>query len=184
MLCLSLTTGYAIKALACLNDRPGECLFIADVARCTGVPKPYLAKIVNSLSRQGLLWAKRGYKGGIALARPPAEITLLQIVEAVEGPEWLGPCLLALDDCGEDHACPTHEFWTDIRERIQQKLRETTLAEIIAGRQRARRRLRRGRRPERSAGPSRSTRGEATGDPTRRGRGHGTSRRPTAGIAS
>lgn len=131
MLCLSQTTGYAIKALGCLSSSLDECRFIADMARCTGVPRPYLAKIINSLARQGLVIAKRGYKGGVILARSPAHISLLQIVEAVEGPNWLGPCLLALDDCTDNHTCPTHEFWVDIRERIRRKLQETSLAQVI-----------------------------------------------------
>ena len=131
MLCLSQTTGYAIKALGCLNETAQRPVLIADVARRTGVPRPYLAKIINSLARRGLVTAKRGHHGGILLARPPGEISLLQVVEAVEGPDWLGPCLLALDDCTSDHACPTHAFWMEIRERIQQKLAETKLAEVI-----------------------------------------------------
>ncbi len=134
MLCLSQTTGYAIKALGCLNESPGQCGLIAEIAGRTGLPKPYLAKIVNSLARKGLVAAKRGHNGGISLARRPEEISLLQIVEAVEGKEWLGPCLLALDDCTSDNTCPTHDFWLDIGGRIRRKLAETTLAEIIGAR--------------------------------------------------
>ncbi len=134
MLCLSQTTGYAIKALGCLNESPGQCGLIAEIAGRTRLPRPYLAKIVNSLARKGLVAAKRGHKGGISLARRPVDISLLQIVEAVEGKEWLGPCLLALDDCTSDNTCPTHDFWLDIGGRIRRKLAETTLAEIIGPR--------------------------------------------------
>jgi Rrf2 family protein len=134
MLCLSQTTGYAIKALGCLDDPAPVSRFVSGIAERTGVPRAYLAKIVNLLARQGLIVAKRGQRGGIALARPARQISLLQIVEAVEGKAWLGPCLLALDDCGTARACPTHAFWLEVRERIQQKLGETTLAEVIAAR--------------------------------------------------
>jgi Rrf2 family protein len=132
MLCLSQTTGYAIKALGCLTAPGVEWQFIADVARCTGVPRAYLAKIMNSLARQGLVTARRGPSGGIALARPATDISLLSIVEAVEGKEWLGPCLLAIDECALGHGCPTHGFWNSMREQIREKLQLTTLAEVMA----------------------------------------------------
>lgn len=134
MLCLSQTTGYAIKALGCLTAPGVSGQYIADVARCTGVPRAYLAKIINSLARQGLVTARRGYRGGIALARPAAEISLLAIVEAVEGKEWLGPCLLAIEECANGQDCPTHDFWLEVREQIREKLRVTSLAEVVSAR--------------------------------------------------
>ena len=67
MLSLSVTIGHAIKALSCLksSDCPTHC--IGDIARCSGVPRPYLAKIINALTRAGLVTTKPGYSGGIAL---------------------------------------------------------------------------------------------------------------------
>jgi Rrf2 family protein len=96
------------------------------------VPKPYLAKIINSLARQGLVLAKRSSGGGISLMRSPEEISLLQIVDAVEGKGWLGDCLLGLDECSSPATCPTHDFWQRIRGEITEELRKTTLAEVIA----------------------------------------------------
>ena len=63
MLSLSVTTGYAIKALMCLES--GECVprHISDIANCTGVPRAYLAKILSALAQQGLVQTKRGYCG-------------------------------------------------------------------------------------------------------------------------
>lgn len=132
MLSLSQTTGYAIRALACLPESGAPPRQIADVARCTRIPRAYLAKIVNRLVRQGLVSARRGHRGGIALARPAARITLLDIVEAVEGPDWLGHCLLGLDECRNQQECPTHGFWMEICRQIRDKLGATSLAEVIA----------------------------------------------------
>jgi Rrf2 family protein len=147
MLCLSQTTGYAVQALRCLNEESCACRQTADIARCAGVPKPYLAKIVNSLTRLGILRAKRGVGGGISLARPPEQITLLEIVEAVEGANWLGDCLLNLADCSTERACPTHHFWQRIRGEIVDELGRTTLAAVIAAGQPTFRLPRVGRRP-------------------------------------
>lgn len=132
MLCLSQTTGYAIRALTCLPEAAQPPRLVADVARCTGIPRAYLAKIINRLVRQGLVRARRGHRGGIALARPATEISLLHIVEAVEGPQWLGHCLLGLEECQNQQECPTHEFWRETCARIREKLATTSLAAIIA----------------------------------------------------
>jgi len=134
MISLSITTGYAIKALTCLES--GECVprHISDIARCTGVPRAYLAKIISALAQQGLVQTKRGYCGGISLARSAEEISLLQIVEAVEGDQWLGECLLGMDDCGVHTNCAMHDFWARIRREITEELRATTLASVMASR--------------------------------------------------
>ena len=116
----------------CLES--GDCVprHISDIARRTGVPKAYLAKILNALSQQGLVQTKRGYRGGISLARSTEDISLLQIVEAVEGGQWLCDCLLGIEEFGAYTICPTHDFWARIRGEIAEQLRKTTLAALIA----------------------------------------------------
>lgn len=132
MMCLSRTTGYAIQALGCLNDLAYTSRQIADIAKCSGTPKPYLAKILSSLSRKGLVCAKRGYRGGISLARRPQDISLLEIVEAVEGEHWLGECLLGFEECAKHFTCPTQVFWQRIRLEITAELRQISLAQVLA----------------------------------------------------
>lgn len=132
MLSLSQTTGYAIQALGCLNESSCACHQTAAIARCAKVPKPYLFKIIQALARKGIVNAKRGVGGGIALARRPEQISLLEVVEAIEGEHWLGECLLSLNDCSSEHACPTHAFWQRIRQEITAELGKTTLDSVIA----------------------------------------------------
>lgn len=131
MMSLSQTTGYAIKALACIHGLGSEACYIRDVAECTGVPKAYLARVISRLSHKGIITSKRGYRGGITLARAADRIALLEIVEAVEGEHWIGPCLLGLDGCCSGMLCPTTEFWRMIRDQIETKLRTTTLADML-----------------------------------------------------
>lgn len=128
---LSKTAGYAIHALSCIESVGCQPRFIRDIAECTGIHKPYLAKIVNQLAHRGLVNAKRGYRGGITLARPPEEVTLLQIVEAVEGDHWISSCMFGLQTCPANHECPAHAAWQRIREQIEALLRDTTLADVI-----------------------------------------------------
>jgi len=132
MICLSHTTGYAVHALSCLENGSQQPHLIRDVAQSTGLKKPYLAKIFNQLAHHGLVETKRGYRGGIVLARPSEEISLLQIVEAVEGNQWIGPCMLGLPDCMKKNLCPTHTLWMQIVDQITTALRKTTLADVIS----------------------------------------------------
>ena len=157
MLSLSQTTGYAIEALAHLNPPGGEPLLLRDVAQRARVPGAYLAKRMPELVAAGLVLSRRGQRGGLVLARPPAEITLLQISEAVEARRWLDGCLLGLSSCSDERACPVHEFWKPVRARIEKTLRTTTLASVIAHEVRQKTREAEDIGPRRAARP-RSTR--------------------------
>jgi Rrf2 family protein len=105
---------------------------IRDIAKCAGIPKPYLARIINKLTHRGLVVARRGYSGGIALARPAEQISLLQIVEAVEGPNWISPCLLNMEGCGHPQACPTHKVWQRVSLQLRAALKKATLFDLMA----------------------------------------------------
>lgn len=131
-MCLSRTTGYAIQALGCLNDPACFIHQIGALAKAAGVPKPYLAKVVAALSRKGLLFTKRGYHGGLSLARRAEEISLLEIVEAVEGEHWLSECLIGFSECAKHLSCPTQPFWKRVRREIIEELRRTSLAQVLA----------------------------------------------------
>jgi Rrf2 family transcriptional regulator, iron-sulfur cluster assembly transcription factor len=131
MLSLSQTTGYAVRALICLDQHRDQACLIRNVAACAGIPKPYLARIINDLTYKGLVTARRGCQGGIALARPAGDISLLQIVEAVEGPDWIAPCLFGLDDCASHKNCPIHKFWQRVSKQLKDLLGRTMLTEVM-----------------------------------------------------
>ena len=134
MLSLSQTTGYAVRALICLGKPRSRPCLIRDVAKCAGIPRPYLARIINNLTYKGLVTAKRGYQGGITLARPAREISLLQVVEAIEGPDWIAPCLLGLNDCVAHKTCPAHVFWQRASRQLKAIMSRTTLTDVMAPR--------------------------------------------------
>lgn len=131
MLALSITTQYAIQALKCLARGSCSTQHVTDIARCTGIRKAYLAKVLTTLAQVGLVQSKRGYRGGISLARAADKISLLEIVEAVEGKEWLADCLLGMDDCGVHTNCPAHSFWSAYRRQIIHKFDSLRLADFI-----------------------------------------------------
>jgi Rrf2 family iron-sulfur cluster assembly transcriptional regulator len=128
---LSLSTGYAVLALNCMNSADGDPTQVASVAAATGLPGPFLSKIVNRLAAEGLVKTRRGRSGGIALARPADQITLEEIVRAVEGEDWDKGCFLGLRKCGvPDGHCPFHDFWLEGIERFRAKMASVTLADL------------------------------------------------------
>ncbi len=131
MMTLSTTTSYAIQALTSLAAPDFPRAMIADIARRAGVPAAYLAKIMKRLNDAGIVDSKRGSKGGIWLARAPAKITLLEIMNAVDGADYLDGCLLGREICSDERACPTHAFWKPLRAKIRAQLSALTLAEIL-----------------------------------------------------
>jgi Rrf2 family transcriptional regulator, iron-sulfur cluster assembly transcription factor len=131
MMTLSTTVGYAIQALACLAGPAGKNAMIHKVAEYARVPAPYLAKIMKKLNDAGIVKSKRGFRGGIWLALPPERITLLSIMNAVDGPEYLDGCLLGLEECSDDRDCPVHTFWKPTRKAIREELTSITLADVV-----------------------------------------------------
>lgn len=103
---------------------------IQGVSDCTGIPKPYLAKVIARLADSGILLSRRGVGGGIQLARPLSDISLYDISVAIEGADFLSCCLLGANECTDMRACPTHVFWKGERARIRDELERTTLDKI------------------------------------------------------
>ncbi len=101
-----------------------------DISKNTGISLPYLSKLLHALTGSGLVHAKRGYRGGFQLAQPAEQITLMEVAEAVGGSDWLPTCLLGLEECSDQRACPTHEFWEKERSRIENELKRQTLRDV------------------------------------------------------
>lgn len=131
MMRFSKSSGYAIHALSCLGMEEADSCMIRDVARHVGIGSASLAKMVAHLTSHGLVVTKRGYRGGITLARPPESITLLQVVEAIENKEWMGACPFGLQDCPAHGQCPAHLPWNKLRCALHSLLANTTLADVI-----------------------------------------------------
>jgi Rrf2 family protein len=129
MLGLSETCGYAILALACLDQCQGNLVLARQIAKVTNIPLPYLAKILHALTKSGLVTSKRGYHGGFRLTRPAEQVTLLDVINAVDG-HAIPECLLGFSQCDIAIPCPTHTFWEVERARIMAELQRLTLREV------------------------------------------------------
>lgn len=126
---------YAIRTvLDVARVEPGSVALTSEVAKHQGIPAPFLAKIVLALTRAGLLRSFRGCGGGIALAKPADQITLLEIVEAVDGPIAMNRCVLWPEECERSDECPVHQVWSGARTLLADYLGSISLASLVDGR--------------------------------------------------
>ena len=126
----SQTVEYALRAtvhLAMNNDRPQKT---NQIANATQVPTAYLAKVLRELNRHGLVHSRRGLGGGISLAQNPEEITILEIVNAVDPVTRIKTCPLQLRSHGIQ-LCALHRRMDNALAMVESAFAETTLAEIL-----------------------------------------------------
>ena len=129
----SQTVEYALRAVVHLAYRAPEAQTTAQIAEATRVPRDYLSKILQGLAREGIVRTQRGVGGGISLAQQPADLTILDVVKAVE-PESvrrITTCPLGLKTHGV-RLCPLHKRLDNAIALVEKAFRDTTLAEVLA----------------------------------------------------
>ncbi len=127
---LHLTRGaeYAVRAMAYLARHPeGRVASLHEIGEAQDIPESFLAKILQRLVRSGLAVSQRGAHGGFTLARPASQITMQQVIEAVDGPISLNRCVLSPDDCARSAACTVHEVWLRAQDQLMEVLGSITL---------------------------------------------------------
>lgn len=125
---------YAIRGIVYLASQPADqvCL-LSDIATAVDVPQTFLAKIFQQFSKIGLVRSYRGTGGGFILGRPPEKISLLEVVEAVEGPIVPNRCVTGDGECTRTITCNVHPVWVKVQEEVRDILAKVSLKEL-AGR--------------------------------------------------
>lgn len=127
---LSNLADYAVVTMCAAARHCGFARVSAtDLAQETGLPLPTVQKLVSHLSKAGLLRSARGTGGGIQLARPPAAISLAEIVEAVEGPIALTACVEGAA-CAHDQACAVRPHWPVVNAAMRGALAGVSLSQL------------------------------------------------------
>jgi len=130
---ISQTAEYAIRAMSAIATLPdGTPIRAADLGRATGIPSPYLSKILRRLVLAGLLASRKGQGGGFSLTRPPAEIAFIEILEAVDALPTGGRCAFGWGSCDELSPCPLHGSWSRLDRHLRDWARSSNLAEVAA----------------------------------------------------
>ena len=131
MLKLNRITDYAVVVLAQMARNPGMMVTAPQLAADSTVPQPTVAKLLKELAREGVLASHRGVHGGYILARPAEEITVLQIIRALEGPVSLTACVDgASGGCEVESLCPMRGNWDKVNQAIRLALQGVTLADM------------------------------------------------------
>lgn len=124
---------YAVRAVLHLARMGNtERAATSTVAKEQNIPPSFLAKIISQLSIAGLLHTSRGARGGVTLAREPQDITLLEVVEAIDGPIQLNECVGNDGLCTFEEDCPIRPVWCNAQEELVQRLKSTNFAQLLA----------------------------------------------------
>jgi FeS assembly SUF system regulator len=129
---LTRQADYGIVLMTCFAGHP-ECPLrnARDLAAETNLPLPTVSKVLKVLAREGLLDSHRGVKGGYRLARPAEEITVAQIITAVDGPIAVTECLdPSSADCDIESVCPCRTPWQRINDAVREALAAIPLSEM------------------------------------------------------
>jgi len=128
---LTREADYAVRVVVELASRPPAAIVPSRaIAEQQQIPGAFLAKVVCGLARAGLIRTLRGSGGGLQLARPAAETTLRQVVEAIEGPIRLNRCLREPGACPLQSRCQVHGVWRRVQELLLRELDAVTMAEL------------------------------------------------------
>jgi Rrf2 family transcriptional regulator, nitric oxide-sensitive transcriptional repressor len=127
---ISQTAEYALRAIVFLAEPHGAAQTNQQIAAATKVPAGYLSKVLQGLSRAGLVVSQRGLGGGFALARAPEEMTILEIVEAVDPLPRIRSCPLKIKE-HETTLCALHRRLDEATAQVEKTFRDTTVADLL-----------------------------------------------------
>ncbi len=131
MLRVTKLTDYATVVLTVLAARPGQVLSAADLAEHAGLEQPTVSKLLKPLAQAGLVEGLRGVHGGYRLSREASDISLIEIVEAMEGPLAMTECSQDHSQCGIAHQCGVRANWRLINDVVGEALRGVTLEQML-----------------------------------------------------
>ena len=123
---------YAVRAMLYLAQiGPEQRASTSQIAEEKQIPPSFLAKIVSQLSVAGLLQTSRGARGGVTLARAADDISLLDVVEAIDGPILLNECVSNAGACQFGDSCPMKPVWCDAQSELVERLSNTTFDRFL-----------------------------------------------------
>jgi len=131
MLRINRETDYSVVILSAMARQPEERFSAAQLAAAHGVPQPMVSKVMKQLVHAGLLCSYRGAKGGYGLARAPEEISVIEVIEALEGPVAFTECAeKGTDSCMHAENCQASATWLRISAVVREALASASLAEM------------------------------------------------------
>ncbi len=130
MLRMSKLTDYSTVIMTYMARRPEDVHSVAEVAAAIGVATPTTSKILKTLARAELVHSVRGAKGGYRLSRAPEEISIVDVIDAMEGPFGVTECTALAGLCVQEAGCPLRRNWQRLNQVIRRTLDQVTLADM------------------------------------------------------
>jgi Rrf2 family protein len=129
---LSQACNYGILSMLFIakESKPGEYISIRTISNELNISFAFLTKILQILTQHGMLHSVRGAKGGVALAKSATEISMYDVIKAIDGDSMFRECILGLPGCGEQKPCPLHNEWATIREDLKGAFINRDLADV------------------------------------------------------
>ncbi len=115
--------------IASMNSQ--EPVLTKQIAGALSIPKEFLNKVMQLLVKSGFLISVRGPGGGFILAKDPKDITIFDIVKAIDGTDWFETCILRVGPCNVDDPCALHDYWIKLRNQVRALLDHESLADMV-----------------------------------------------------
>jgi Rrf2 family protein len=123
---------YGVRAMLELGRREHERVSGTEISRSAQIPLRFINQVMGDLVRAGLVESRVGRSGGYRLARPAAQVSILSIVEAIEGDTRRRTCVLSADPCARETACEVHALFTAAQNALVSELSRSTLADALS----------------------------------------------------
>lgn len=122
---------YAISAIIAISKHKEDGAVSASyLSKSLDCPTAYLSQVLAKLKEPGILKSQRGLNGGVYLAKPASDITMMDVIAAIDGTEFFDKCFMGIQGCGNVEPCPFHTFWSAERKKIAKWLEETTFEQV------------------------------------------------------
>jgi FeS assembly SUF system regulator len=130
MLRLSKLSDYGTVIMSYMAREPGDIHSVAEMAATLGITAPTVSKVLKTLARRDLVQSMRGAKGGYILSRPPEQISIAEVIDAMEGPFGMTECSVVAGLCAQEAWCPIRGSWLRLNQVVRRALSEVTLADM------------------------------------------------------
>ena len=129
---MSRACEYGIQAIIYLARKPErEYTLIREISKELDIPHHYLGKIMQTLVKKGILVSHKGPKGGLALSKKPGEITVMDVVTAIDGVDFIPECIIGYKACDDRSNCPLHVAWCDNLEKLKLMFSHKSLSQLV-----------------------------------------------------
>jgi Rrf2 family protein len=126
---------YAVRCVLFLSQETDRVVSTNEISESMSVPKTFLAKILQRLSKSRIVRSSQGVAGGFELVNKPDKVNILEVIEAIQGPTAVNVCAVDEHNCDLSSTCPVHPVWVELREDIENKLKKESFAKLATRKQ-------------------------------------------------